>query len=433
MYSFANVVEVYMRNLTNIKTISIKRLFGVYEVELQLDNIINIYVGENGIGKTTILNCIYYFLSGNFIKLSELSFESITVKFDRGDLSEVTLHKYRLDEVISKLKNPLLRRNLLHNNFDGNDVENLELIKWLGSRLNYEPAYQNELIKRVLKINVNEYVKEDILYLPTYRRIEIDLMDYLSQKGNSRKECRDTNKEDLLLNFGMDDVDIAINNILKDINDISLIEFHKMTRNLLEEYSNLNSSMNITKDIDEDKLRIVLDRIGNEIHLEIKEKILELVKCGTINDVEYAYLKGLLQKLLDSYEEQKTYDDKINAFVQACNKYLINKKFVYDPNNLKLDVYLNNSNNTLALSNLSSGEKQIVSLFARLYLNKTQSKRIIIIDEPELSLSINWQKMLLPDIYDSNSCSLLITVTHSPFIFQNQFDEYAKDIKKSIW
>ena len=81
---------------------------------------------------------------------------------------------------------------------------------------------------------------------------------------------------------------------------------------------------------------------------------------------------------------------------------------------------------------MSSGEKQIVSLFAKLHLDKTQHKRIIIIDEPELSFSINWQKMLLPDIYNSNSCSLLITVTHSPFVFQNEFDKYAKDIKQFI-
>ena len=421
-----------MRNLTVIKTISIKKLFGVYDVELQLDNIINIYVGENGIGKTTILNCIYYFLSGNFIKLSELPFESIIVKFNNDNLSETILHKSKLDEIISKLRNPLLRRTLIHNNFNGDDAENLELIKWLGPRLNYEPMYQNELIKRALKINVNEYVNEEILYLPTYRRIEVDLMNCLSQKGNERKEYKDINKEDLLLNFGMDDVAAAINDILKEINDISLIEFHKMTRTLLEEYSNLDTSMDVDKEIEKDKLRIVLDRIGNEIHLNIREKILKLVKNGRINDAEYAYLKGLLQKLLDSYEEQRTYDDKINAFVRACNKYLINKKFVYDPNNLKLDIYLNNSNDILALSSLSSGEKQIVSLFAKLHLDKTQHKRIIIIDEPELSLSINWQKMLLPDIYNSNSCSLLITVTHSPFVFQNEFDKYAKDIKQFI-
>ena len=76
---------------------------------------------------------------------------------------------------------------------------------------------------------------------------------------------------------------------------------------------------------------------------------------------------------------------------------------------------------------LSSGEKQIVSLFSKLYLESTE-KSIVIIDEPELSLSISWQQMLLPDVYRSQNCNCLLTVTHSPFIFDNEFDMDAKEI-----
>ena len=36
--------------------------------------------------------------------------------------------------------------------------------------------------------------------------------------------------------------------------------------------------------------------------------------------------------------------------------------------------------------------------------------------------------MFLPDIFRSDKCSTLIAVTHSPFIFDNEFDEYAMDM-----
>lgn len=49
-------------------------------------------------------------------------------------------------------------------------------------------------------------------------------------------------------------------------------------------------------------------------------------------------------------------------------------------------------------------------------------------DEPELSLSIEWQKMLLPDIIDSGKCKFLLAVTHSPFIFDNDLDLNAYDL-----
>lgn len=81
----------------------------------------------------------------------------------------------------------------------------------------------------------------------------------------------------------------------------------------------------------------------------------------------------------------------------------------------------------IELSMLSSGEKQIVSLFSRLYL-ESDNKCVLLIDEPELSISMKWQKMLLPDIMRSGNCSLLLTVTHSPFIFDNEFDNDAKDM-----
>lgn len=53
-----------------------------------------------------------------------------------------------------------------------------------------------------------------------------------------------------------------------------------------------------------------------------------------------------------------------------------------------------NEEETIDLIQLSSGEKQIVSIFSKLYL-ESDEKSIIIIDEPELSLSLEWQKMLL--------------------------------------
>ena len=77
---------------------------------------------------------------------------------------------------------------------------------------------------------------------------------------------------------------------------------------------------------------------------------------------------------------------------------------------------MNESNRPLEMSALSAGEKQIVSLFSHLYLSENQN-HFVIIDEPELSLSVPWQRRFLPDIL--KKCSGLFAVTHSPFIFDN--------------
>ena len=47
-------------NRTSIERFTIKGLFGRNDVTLNFKNEVNIYIGENGLGKTTILNCLYY-------------------------------------------------------------------------------------------------------------------------------------------------------------------------------------------------------------------------------------------------------------------------------------------------------------------------------------------------------------------------------------
>ena len=94
---------------------------------------------------------------------------------------------------------------------------------------------------------------------------------------------------------------------------------------------------------------------------------------------------------------------------------------------LKVKV-LDKDGSKIDFNDLSSGEKQIISIFSKVYLDVT-SQCIFIIDEPEISLSIEWQKDFLKDIYDSGKIALLIATTHSPFIFSNDYVNYVKELE----
>lgn len=113
-----------------------------------------------------------------------------------------------------------------------------------------------------------------------------------------------------------------------------------------------------------------------------------------------------------------------------------------------MQIHLLQNGKELNFNVFSSGEKQIVSLFAKLYLlplkdldwsnesklleNLTNKKFWIIFDEPELSLSVEWQKNLLPDILESNRCEFLFVTTHSPFIFKNDLKFFTSDIRNYV-
>jgi predicted ATP-dependent endonuclease of OLD family len=54
--------------------------------------------------------------------------------------------------------------------------------------------------------------------------------------------------------------------------------------------------------------------------------------------------------------------------------------------------------------------------------NAFYDKGIIFIDEPELSLHVDWQRILFETLMEQGSKNQLIVATHSPFIY-SQFPD----------
>ena len=117
---------------------------------------------------------------------------------------------------------------------------------------------------------------------------------------------------------------------------------------------------------------------------------------------------------------------------------LTGKQLIYD--DLKYEIYVSldegpeekaREREKLPLKTLSSGEKQIVSLFSHMYLSG-ESAFFVVIDEPELSLSVPWQQRFLPDIWKTGRCTGLVSVTHSPFIWENEMDRYVKSLAEFV-
>jgi predicted ATP-binding protein involved in virulence len=141
-----------------------------------------------------------------------------------------------------------------------------------------------------------------------------------------------------------------------------------------------------------------------------------------------------LSKLIVFFREQEANEVDVRDFVDLCNAYLTGKRFVYDNVNYSISIRQpqadngeKENNGCLELKMLSSGEKQIVSLFSHLYLSGERNY-FVIIDEPELSLSVPWQQRFLPDIINTGRCTGLVAVTHSPFIWQNNLEAYVRSL-----
>lgn len=402
-----------------IKRFLIYSLFGKYDVNLNFENPINIYIGENGIGKTTILNCIYNILSRNFSGLLNINFSRIEIHMDNDIFSfskSDSIELENISNIFGSLDNIKIEHNGLQviKNKLKRKERNLFEYALYSNFIKYENKGNDfDIIKKAIAF-FDRIRKYNILYFPTYRRIEEDLLKISPIEKN--KDLQESLKEAIesgtsLIKFGMDDVDIYIKNIMEKIRTTTIAGFSDLTTALLIYASQeLKYKENIsTRDME--FITSTLDRFCAEHPTDY-----HIRSNMTVSDI-------LIDNIRHIEGSQRVFDQKINDFTDTCNRYLVGKQFYYDKKKIELKIKDDNGKE-IKLSHLSSGEKQIVSIFSKIYLSENKSN-IILFDEPELSLSIFWQRKLLVDIVKSKKCDFLISTTHSPFIFENELQEYT--------
>ena len=432
-----------------INKLEIYNLFNQVDISIPFnDSKAKIFISENGLGKTTVLKILYAVLSRKFYKLASLEFEKIHLYFDTGEINikKNDMEVYLLDK--KKFSNEMIeiKNSLSENNFitvldsarfsTSETIKELPLMQYLFKIMPKIPkSYLLQLVKaykieldnslRLTDMKIAELFTSDILYLPTYRRIEEDLrmlgLDDI-----------DLLKVDEIFRSGMQDIQKKIDRVLSEVNSI----FYKRISDEDQQqifYCIIKSLYEInTENKDEfDFIKTAMEMIYNEIETCGIESIIKRLDISALGDKIGSLNKNeMLKELILDYKEiYEYYQNKIKLianFIDKCNNYLIDKSINYSEQSKTLQIVMNKKcenekEENYKLNNMSSGEKQIISLFSRLYFDLNQPG-LIIIDEPENSLSIEWQRKLLPDIVSTTNCEYLIAATHSPFIFDNELN-----------
>lgn len=81
----------------------------------------------------------------------------------------------------------------------------------------------------------------------------------------------------------------------------------------------------------------------------------------------------------------------------------------------------------LDLRLLSSGEKQMLTILMTVLLEQGRNT-ILMMDEPEVSLHIEWQQRLIETILRLNPCAQIILSTHSPAIIMNGWIDKVTEV-----
>ena len=209
---------------------------------------------------------------------------------------------------------------------------------------------------------------------------------------------------------------------------------------LLQDYANESQKL------DQTFPKRIIEQIGDEAlsEREIREDLQklterrdQLVSVGLLGmtlsepiQPSDVFQEDSIRKILAIYIEDtrkklgifnETYE-RIRLFKQIIDEHFSFKSIEIDPEK-GISSVDNDTREPIPLSELSSGEQhELVLIYDLLF--KVESGSTILIDEPELSLHVAWQKRFISDlqkIKEINNMNVVIA-THSPQIIHDRWD-----------
>ncbi|CAA6804299.1 MAG: Putative ATP-binding protein, partial [uncultured Sulfurovum sp.] len=212
--------------------------------------------------------------------------------------------------------------------------------------------------------------------------------------------------------------------LLESIFSLSSILFENALNNVLDkffiEFELLNHIKKYTSEITHSDVK------------EVKKNILYFSVGQNLEDIKI-FLPKYIASMVYEYEIPPVEVHKqVREYIDDILKEL-NPGIEFDSRDGEGNLFFRNKGgeDKFSIDNLSTGEKTLISKVLYMYLADIKDK-VILIDEPELSLHPSWQNKVLKiyeNFVEKNKCQIIIA-THSPHIIGSAKPEYLRVLKK---
>lgn len=400
--------------------------------------LVTVIYGDNGSGKTTYLRAINAFLSQDSAYLESISVQSIVCDYSYDEINEI------FDDDGDLVDSEVVRENLLgvvrvekcDGQYNWNDFEQSPLIKTKSLSLGVERGVATQQSRIDPDVILNYFLhprnRNSLKSVAPLRDSGIhELAEDMARhirvwQANSNRAKRSELK--------FDSAHVNLQNIkLENIEQI-LLDQYKFAREIATEriqdalFNTLAVEFSDKKDTEDDVSR-------NDFISTLKSNRLRLIEA--LSDNSKNEFKNLIISKLESLDSESSYDAiygnklrtllwnmmrelkleqlllrSVNLLTEKFNSYLIDNKKLQILND---KVFVAVDGRELPVSDLSSGERHILT-FLTLVLFQGRQRNFLIIDEPEISLNIKWQRELMGLLHNLAPKTQIIVASHSPVL-----------------
>lgn len=425
-----------------VKSVNVIGLHSQFDFSCSFQEGVNVIYGRNGTGKTTLLHIIANVLNKDFVRFVALEFRQIRVEFSKGESITIELEK------VPRSSHPHYNIIVNGKKINKREICPLTLERYLDRdirRLSRDDEEHTDFLINSPEISLSS------AYFPAFRTA-IDAwainQEEIPRKAVKRYRNQEEKTEFARSLFGQfvprldypatteieQDLNEKIRIAIANVSQADRTYFGKVPSRILEALSVDEANQSDTKSIFQDIEKLSKRFQEYPIQVEsISASLSDSVQSVPNNEDS----KRIVSLVLNAYKEalsqivgvQEISFAEVERYLKSVNMFLENKNLQISqidspPRSRVLNrtkspsivmQFEGNNSRPMSMSQtLSSGERQIVTL---IYATTRMSQQdVVLVDEPEISLNVDWQRKLLPEMVKQMPSKQLIVCTHSPII-----------------
>ncbi|WP_133513070.1 AAA family ATPase [Candidatus Thiosymbion oneisti] len=437
-------------SLLRVSSIQVEGLFDLYDhqVDLKPDDRVTILHGPNGVGKTMLLRMVNDLLIGRYNLFLQIPFRRFTLIFTDGSEIELTV-----DPHPSQANSRPFKMLVLSLREDGKQKETLEIPSG-EDILSRAEAVAREF-PWISRVGENQWFDERGDYLMTSEEVVELYTDGTPPRGSKHlrvrsepewlKGLRGSVTAHLIEAQRLLRLSISrssgyparprnVHRVLEYASDLrarindTMARYGQQSQRLDQSFPKRLLTHKLTT-LSADDLKTRMEKLDTK-RAELKEiGLLDEPEGHPFDTAALDHLDQVSQKAMGLYVQDTSEKLEVLTDLARRTRLLldnVNHKFLHKRIRIDREAGLvaeRDDGAPLELEALSSGEQHELVLHYDL-LFRVRPNTLVLIDEPELSLHLAWQKRFLPDlleIVDTARFDVLIA-THSPYIVGDRSD-----------